>query len=349
LVVATLKMHRAAADDGEAAAAAAAAEKVAPLLQLKHAAVRVSNLGRLARAVELYERVVAEAEATLPRNSLVTASCLGDAKSARFECASAALRDGNNALKSGDFEATWSRDEHILLLSQRCMSLCHDRFRAGTLFTLTPEELAFFAGAWIPAALQGAVAFWTCAHDAASFWPPTHTRAEEETRLHAIYDALRAALDVEPRGLLHGGGAPAGAQLTPIVSAAIARELLVRFVLNDDVGGGLLEQLRRVCGLTRVEEEALRRMVDWNCGPQAWSPHLQATLAGQQQRAAADVARHGLRACALPECAQTEPHPKAFKVCGRCRAGLYCSAAHQAEDWRRHKRADGCKATAEGQ
>jgi hypothetical protein len=117
-------------------------------------------------------------------------------------------------------------------------------------------------------------------------------------------------------------------------------------VLHDDTAGGLLQQLRRVCGLTRAEEQALRRMVDWNQSLDATpsSSRLLASLAEQQQRADADVARHGLRACALPECAQTEPHPEAFKLCGRCRAVVYCSAAHQQADWRRHKRADGCKA-----
>jgi hypothetical protein len=60
------------------------------------------------------------------------------------------------------------------------------------------------------------------------------------------------------------------------------------------------------------------------------------------------VARHGLRTCALPECGATEPHPKAFKLCARCRSAAYCSAAHQQQDWRRHKRDDsdgGCKKT----
>jgi hypothetical protein len=59
------------------------------------------------------------------------------------------------------------------------------------------------------------------------------------------------------------------------------------------------------------------------------------------------VARHGLRACALPGCGAVEPHAKAFKVCSRCRRPAYCCAAHQQQDWRRHKReGDGCKAPA---
>jgi hypothetical protein len=59
---------------------------------------------------------------------------------------------------------------------------------------------------------------------------------------------------------------------------------------------------------------------------------------------AADAARHGLRRCALPACDAQEPHPKLFKLCGRCRGVAYCCAAHSVEDWKRHKREDGCAA-----
>jgi hypothetical protein len=68
---------------------------------------------------------------------------------------------------------------------------------------------------------------------------------------------------------------------------------------------------------------------------------LAATWQTLERRAAEDVARHGLRACALPGCGATEPRPKTFKVCGRCRRACYCSAAHQAADWPRYKREDG--------
>ncbi len=66
--------------------------------------------------------------------------------------------------------------------------------------------------------------------------------------------------------------------------------------------------------------------------------------AKHQQAAAADLARHGLRRCALPACGAQEPHPKLFKLCGRCRGAAYCCAQHSKEDWKRHKREDGCKA-----
>ncbi len=37
-------------------------------------------------------------------------------------------------------------------------------------------------------------------------------------------------------------------------------------------------------------------------------------------------------------------YPKTYKLCGRCRGVAYCGAAHCAEDWKRHKREDGCAA-----
>jgi hypothetical protein len=131
---------------------------------------------------------------------------------------------------------------------------------------------------------------------------------------------------------------------SPVVSSALT---LTRSVLSEDAAsGGLLHALRATCGLTREEEATLRRDV--------LPTLMQAAAAGQaaihahwrllERRAAADVARHGLRACALPGCGATEPQPKAFKLCSRCRRACYCSAAHQQQDWRRHKREDACAA-----
>jgi shikimate dehydrogenase len=45
-----------------------------------------------------------------------------------------------------------------------------------------------------------------------------------------------------------------------------------------------------------------------------------------------------------PGCTAVEPHPKAFKVCARCRGCAYCGPEHQRADWKRHKREDGCQA-----
>jgi hypothetical protein len=97
--------------------------------------------------------------------------------------------------------------------------------------------------------------------------------------------------------------------------------------------------------MTRADEAALRRLAHRlrSALSAEWVPQWNhAGLVVARERAAADVARHGLRRCALPSCGAQEAHPKLFKLCGRCRAAAYCYAAHGKDDWKRHKRDDGC-------
>ena len=60
----------------------------------------------------------------------------------------------------------------------------------------------------------------------------------------------------------------------------------------------------------------------------------------------ADIAKHGLRDCALPYCAKTEKTVKEFAGCTGCRSVVYCCLEHQALDWRAHKKACRKKAAA---
>jgi hypothetical protein len=78
------------------------------------------------------------------------------------------------------------------------------------------------------------------------------------------------------------------------------------------------------------------------------------TLTDEALRREADVAEHGLRACALPGCGAEETSVHEFKRCGACRSVAYCCAAHGAAHWARedeagggHKRA--CRALSEQQ
>ena len=52
-----------------------------------------------------------------------------------------------------------------------------------------------------------------------------------------------------------------------------------------------------------------------------------------------DIAKHGLRDCALPSCSKTEKTVKEFAGCSGCRSVVYCCLEHQALDWRAHKKA----------
>ena len=60
-----------------------------------------------------------------------------------------------------------------------------------------------------------------------------------------------------------------------------------------------------------------------------------------EARKRADIAKHGLRDCALPSCSKTEKTVKEFAGCSGCRSVVYCCLEHQALDWRAHKKA--CK------
>jgi hypothetical protein len=103
--------------------------------------------------------------------------------------------------------------------------------------------------------------------------------------------------------------------------------------------------LRSTCGLSPADEAKLRKLHQKLM--QGQDTRVELTKSARDAlgaRAAADVARRGLRSCALPACGATEEYPKTYKLCGRCRGAAYCCAAHSAEDWKRHKREDGCAA-----
>ena len=55
-----------------------------------------------------------------------------------------------------------------------------------------------------------------------------------------------------------------------------------------------------------------------------------------------DIAKHGLRDCALPSCSKTEKTVKEFAHCSGCRSVVYCCAEHQGLHWTKHKKA--CRA-----
>ena len=61
--------------------------------------------------------------------------------------------------------------------------------------------------------------------------------------------------------------------------------------------------------------------------------HMTKTDNTLKKRGAADVAKHGLRWCALPSCAKQETHVFDFKQCSACKAVVYCSAEHGALHW----------------
>ncbi len=332
------------------------------LAALKAATV-ARNLGRVARSVELYERALAaaDADATLPRDSLLVAMTLECLVYARVNAADVHVPDGaatdDAEQRDTALTAAWRAEPRAMALSQRLLALLLARFDAGTLFApLTPLERSTCdvfddtykdAPSWsLPS--QRADRLFSVAGTAVLYWPPLNEPAAEEARVRGVAAAARAVLALHTRGvMMHEGRRMNGASLLAHHTAAMVTGVLLKVLDDNTATGGLLRKLRATCGLTREEEATLREDVLPVVTQVTLTGHGDAKARWQayQRRAADDVARHGLRTCALPpSCGATEPQPKAFKVCSRCRRACYCSPAHQQQDWRRHKREDACAA-----
>jgi hypothetical protein len=361
-------MHRTTAHGSDGATARNPAAKVAPLLRLYGAADAATSKARYARAAELLARAAAAAEAALDGGegvaSLIVATLL------REQITAHAMNAGGHSESVDVVGARVSAAAaQTAALLARALDISRARWRAGTLFAPTPEEAAFFQEcAGLPARKAGIVALLNCAVLSLCTATQQQNLQDDDALLcAAVLDALRAALEADARGLLElpqpqRDGAAAVAAAATATSDMMERaadkatqctlQELLQAALDHPVQGaaGLLAALRTRHGLMPAEEAALRallRRVDASLGGStADADMISLRLTSMRQRAADDVARHGLRACGLPGCAAAEPHPKAFKVCGRCRGVVYCSAAHQQQDWRRHKREDGCKAAA---
>ena len=68
----------------------------------------------------------------------------------------------------------------------------------------------------------------------------------------------------------------------------------------------------------------------------------QAAMAEFDAREAADLAKKGLRRCALPSCGKQETTVLQFRICGHCQRGVhYCCPEHAKQHWPVHKREGG--------
>jgi hypothetical protein len=310
---------------------------VAPLLQLALAANDAYGRLRLPRALELYERALALAEKTAPESTLLIVMLLEKILDSRMN-----LAIGGNASVTEDLKAlaalhiaAWRDDLQLLRLSQRRLGLLRARWAAGTLLTPTPQELCFYGKFSDTPELLGVELFAGWAVDALMYWPhASPTFAGSADCLRGIHEALRAVLAMQSMR-----------QTRTIAFAPTALNSLsvtLHVVLTD---ASWLERLRTACGLSHADETELRKLhQELEQSTAARFEICRSTRDAIDARGAADVARHGLRSCALPSCNSAEPAPKTYKLCGRCRGVAYCCAAHSKEDWKRHKREDGCAA-----
>lgn len=314
---------------------------------MRSEAVKACNLGRNVRELELHERSLAVVEAAVPPDSFVVVSALIHVYTAITFSASG--HDSATRAFRG-----WVEDSRVFDISRRCLRLLDLRWRAGTLFEPTAAEQYFFdvEGLDQPAWSFGACTFVHQARNSIYLWRELQGEEEEE-RTRLICDAVRASVELDAR--------------LKIVLQAASDELkgtykqfdvhnMLKVLLESALGNAvMLSRMRGACGLSREDEAAARRLLHALKQPPGTEA---AALAGAhglcledsrrdhhaetRRRAAADVARHGLRTCALPACDALEAHPGHFKKCGACKTVAYCGREHQQQDWPAHKAS--CKA-----
>ena len=91
--------------------------------------------------------------------------------------------------------------------------------------------------------------------------------------------------------------------------------------------------------LRKWRSEAVSSMLRARGVPQTGIANSEQDVADFNARQRADIAKHGLRDCALPSCAKTEKTVKEFAHCSGCRSVVYCCAEHQGLDWPKHRKA----------
>jgi hypothetical protein len=335
---------------------AAGRAAVTEMYDLRKKADQACERGRYARAEELFQRALAVAEAAVPPDSLLIVRAMLQLQGTLLHADTAGWTARQNAIHLLN---AWQNDASLLPMARRCLRMLDARWRAGTLFQPTPAEVFYcdVIKADLPSRTCGGMLLMRVARTAFYYWPPLRTPGEEEERLRGLHSALQAAVELDARFREEQ-------RIAPDDAMAAYKDCDSQTMMETFLGGPLrdtavLSQLRSVCGLSREDEAAARRLLaalkqpaDAEASALAGVHGMQADPAQTAQharqaeqrrrRASADVALHGLRRCALASCDAVEAHVAHFKTCAGCRGVAYCSKEHQSADWRSHKAA--CKA-----
>ena len=113
--------------------------------------------------------------------------------------------------------------------------------------------------------------------------------------------------------------------------------LLHRLLSSDHLEQPFRAELNHACAGTTLQN-ALRARCLSDSDNEELAEASQKMVDLFDERQTADLAKHGLRWCALPSCAKQEIHVFDFKACSACKAVVYCSAEHGALHWTRGHR-----------
>ena len=349
----------------DAAAARAALAALKPLRELLSAARAAGRRLACARSNELWQRTLAQAEATLSAQAVVTVHIRDLALKAM---AVNAMQDiamhMTTALDISErmmeiTVAAWKQNPRLVAMSRRNLEVLVGKWRAGKLDALSVEERVYFmCSRDTPLRGAGARLCAASARDAVAFWPPD---ALDAAALRNVHDAICAVLEADAAGELFPGDMLARQrQMSRDEREETGHPVMM---LGQELFEGVpisgrtpqqMEQLVRDLGLSKAQLSALSALqlrtedetIDYqNMGAQMASMEAEMREVGHDAaaRAAAAAAKYGLQRCALPACAAQEPAARTYKRCGRCGQAYYCCVEHQQADWRRHKHEDGCK------
>ena len=333
----------AAATSASAAAAAAAElpaarERMAPLVECMLKSNAAAGKGRVIAQRTAAAALVELADASLPPDSLVLAHALHNLASALetpLELPTS-IEDIKESL------VAWRDDDPQLEPSRRCGAILAARCNANTLSVLRLDEEVWMCSKEIGMRSP----YYTlvrCGLAAAMYWP-------HALRAPGAEGATLLAAAV--RSLMHAYAHDFSLRLT--------RDPAIKIQLGDTTASlcGKLFDMLQLHGLIPLVRDA----VNDEAALQALSSSLikkfksEPLFSGCEEQLASYVKLFSARAealgqvqCAMPSCGATEPHPHAYKRCIRCKKARYCCREHQLEDWKRHKREDGCKTREAGE
>ena len=328
----TLTLMASSSVAGAAVGAPPPLDRLAVFYKLVDKQVIACVLCRHARAVELAAEAATQAEALFTDNSLVVARLRIDGSTSLANIACDA---------SGAEREAFARQSWALLLSTIAILL--RRIESNTLLsrTLREEELdytvhqqaAVFKAENYPVPPPAVLRVWAFTMGYGTlvdamfrgldllpcpWWPAAQKRSVE-------WFVLRG-LDVIPRtaGIL--AGMIAGEE-----QLVVSVETLITSRLYDPVFYAAV--------LRKWRSEAVSSVLRARGILQTGIASAEQTQTEFEARQRADIAKHGLRDCALPSCSKTEKTVKEFAGCSGCRTVVYCCLEHQALDWKAHKKA----------
>ena len=328
---------------------------VSHVCKLTRAARKQGVARHNARAVELYERAIAAAEALLQPDCLIVVSLFVSYLNVRRIIVASAV--------SGEDVATGVEVQrhvhaHLALLKTRLPGVLESLERRRAAGTLLPGRCRAHEVAWEADCTRTDIRL----GGEPELDAERLSEAAQHVGIEAYFAAARSAIFAAQTGQLEA--VVPDVQLIVRSLDFVEHALLLALERKPDDSKLIVfippaQQLflddfrtRLLPDLTPEEPRCARLLVAWRGLEQ--SGQLQKFPAEQTHErcertmkslAAAQAAKDAgvpPRACALPACSAREAHAAHFKKCSACSGVFYCSKQHQPEHWPAHKAA--CKA-----